>query len=121
MEITRVVVRPVDREKVKAVASVTFDDEFVVHNLRIVEGERGLFVAMPSRKLPSGEFRDVAHPVTMETREKIQIAVLREYERTCLPEETEVPEEVRETEEIKETEEAEEPEEIKEAEEPEES
>jgi stage V sporulation protein G len=65
--------------KVKAIASITIDDEFVVHDLRVVEGEKGLFVAMPSRKLPSGDFRDVAHPINSETREKIQSAVIAEY------------------------------------------
>lgn len=79
MDITKVVIRPVDMNKVKAVASITIDDEFVVHDLRIVDGEKGLFVAMPSRKLPSGAFRDVAHPINTETREKIQGAVLAEY------------------------------------------
>ncbi len=81
MEITRVVVRLVDMNKVQAIASVTFDEEFVVHNLRIVEGDKGLFVAMPSRKLPNGEYRDVAHPINTETRERIQNAVLEEYKQ----------------------------------------
>lgn len=81
MEITRVSVRQVEMNKVKAIASITIDDEFVVHDLRVVEGERGLFVAMPSRKLPSGEFRDIAHPINSETRERIQAAVLEEYKR----------------------------------------
>lgn len=79
MEITKVSIRQVDMNKVKAIASITIDEEFVVHDLRIVEGERGLFVAMPSRKLPNGEFRDVAHPINSETRERIQGAVLAEY------------------------------------------
>ncbi|HDP70218.1 MAG TPA: septation regulator SpoVG [Actinobacteria bacterium] len=80
MEITKVIVRLVDMNKVRAVASVTFDEELVVHNMRIVEGDRGLFVAMPSRKLPNGEYRDVAHPINTEARERIQNAVLNEYE-----------------------------------------
>lgn len=73
--------RVVDRERVKAFASITIDDEFVVHDLRIVQGEKGLFVAMPSRRLPNGEFRDVAHPIKSEIREMVQTAVLEEYER----------------------------------------
>ena len=79
MDITRVVVRPVQMDKVKAMASVTFDDAFVVHGIRVVDGEKGLFVAMPSRRLPSGEYRDVAHPINTETREVIQDAVLKEF------------------------------------------
>lgn len=81
MNITKVSVRQVDMNKVKAIASITIDDDFVVHDLRVVEGERGLFVAMPSRKLPSGNFRDVAHPINSQTREMIQNVVLEEYKR----------------------------------------
>jgi stage V sporulation protein G len=64
---------------VKAIASIIVDDCFVVHDLRIVEGHRGYFVAMPSRKLPSGDFKDIAHPLDSDTREKIQEAVLKAY------------------------------------------
>lgn len=81
MMVTAVSMRVVEREKVKAFASITLDDEFVVHDLRIIEGQKGLFVAMPSRKLPNGEFRDVAHPIKPEVREKIQDAVLEEFDR----------------------------------------
>lgn len=63
----------------KAVASVTIDGEFVIHDVRVVEGHNGLFVAMPSRKTPEGEFRDIAHPITTEARERIQDAVLRAF------------------------------------------
>jgi len=81
MKITDVRIRMIDREgRMKAVASVVFDDEFVVHDIKIVEGERGLFIAMPSRKTNSGDFRDIAHPVTAEARERIQTAVLGKYE-----------------------------------------
>lgn len=79
MEITKVSIRFVEMNKVKAIASITIDDQFVVHDLRVVEGEKGLFVAMPSRKLPSGDFRDIAHPINSETRERIQAAVIEEY------------------------------------------
>ncbi len=81
MKITKVMIRHVDMNKVRAVASITIDDEFVVHDLRVVEGERGLFVAMPSRKLPNGEFRDIAHPINTTTREHVQAAVLEEFQR----------------------------------------
>lgn len=81
MEITKVIVRPVEMNKVQAIASITFDDEFVVHNLRVVQGDKGLFVAMPSRKLSSGEYRDVAHPINIKSREKIQQAILSEFDR----------------------------------------
>lgn len=81
MNITNISIKPVEMNKVKALASITFNDAFVVHGLRIVEGSNGLFVAMPSRKLPNGEHRDVAHPVDSKTRDTIQEAVLREYLR----------------------------------------
>ncbi|RJQ52991.1 MAG: septation regulator SpoVG [Actinobacteria bacterium] len=84
MRITKVVVRPVDMNKVCAVASVTIDDEFVVHDLRVVDGDKGLFVAMPSRKLPNGEYRDVAHPINTATREMLQEAVLAEFKQMNL-------------------------------------
>ena len=67
--------------KVCAVASITIDDEFVVHDLRVVDGDKGLFVAMPSRKLPNGEYRDVAHPINTQTREMLQQAVLAEFKQ----------------------------------------
>ncbi len=81
MQVTDVRVRKVLPDgKMKAVASVTLDDEFVVHDVRVVEGANGLFIAMPSRKTPEGTFRDVAHPITAEAREMIQEAVIRAYE-----------------------------------------
>ncbi len=79
MEITRVTVREIDMNMVKGIASIILDDCFVVHDLRIVDGDRGYFVAMPSRKLPNGDFKDIAHPLNSETREKIQEAVLQEF------------------------------------------
>src|SRR5690606_41609504 len=66
--------------KMRAIASITFDDEFVVHDVRIIDGNNGLFVAMPSKRTSDGEFRDIAHPINSKTREKIQAAVLKEYE-----------------------------------------
>jgi stage V sporulation protein G len=64
----------------KAVVSITFDDSFVVHDIKVVEGNNGLFVAMPSRKMPDGEYRDIAHPISSDAREVIQSAVLKAYE-----------------------------------------
>jgi len=77
MEITDVRIRKIDSEgKMKAVVSVTFDNEFVVHDIKVIESQNGLFIAMPSRKAPDGEFRDIAHPINAETRSKIQTAIL---------------------------------------------
>lgn len=88
MEITDVRVRKVSKEgKMKAVISVTFDNEFVVHDIKVIEGDKGLFIAMPSRKTLDGEFRDIAHPINSVTREKIQNAVLEKYDLTLLSEE----------------------------------
>ncbi|MBQ3544391.1 MAG: septation regulator SpoVG [Lachnospiraceae bacterium] len=81
MEITDVRVRKVAKEgKMKAVVSITIDDEFVVHDIKVIEGEKGLFIAMPSRKASDGEYRDVAHPINSATRERIQNLVLQKYE-----------------------------------------
>ena len=80
MTITDVRVRKIASEgKMKAIVSVTFDNEFVVHDIKIIEGQNGLFIAMPSRKTPDGEFKDIAHPINTETRERIQIAILEAY------------------------------------------
>lgn len=80
MEVTDVRLRRVSTEgKMRAIASITFDDEFVVHDVRIIDGNNGLFVAMPSKRTSDGEFRDIAHPINSKTREKIQNAVLKEY------------------------------------------
>ena len=81
MNITDVRVRRVAKEgKMKAVVSITIDEEFVVHDIKVIEGQNGLFIAMPSRKTPDGEFKDIAHPINTETREKIQSAILKAYE-----------------------------------------
>ncbi|MEA4989094.1 septation regulator SpoVG [Anaerovorax sp. IOR16] len=82
MEITDVRIRKVNDEgKMKAVVSVTFDEEFVVHDIKIIDGQNGLFVAMPSRKMGEGDFRDIAHPLMSETRNKIKNAIFEEYNR----------------------------------------
>ena len=81
MNITDVRVRKVAKEgKMKAVVSITIDDVFVVHDIKVIEGEKGLFIAMPSRKAADGEYRDIAHPINSETRDYIQTIVLRRYE-----------------------------------------
>ncbi len=89
MEITDVRVRKITKDgKMKAVVSVTFDNEFVVHDIKVIEGEKGLFIAMPSRKALDGEFRDIAHPINSITRDKIQKLILEKYQ-TISMEETE--------------------------------
>jgi stage V sporulation protein G len=80
MDITKVTLRPVAMNKVCAIASVVIDDQFVIHDLRVVNGDKGLFVAMPSRKLPNGEFRDICHPINTDARNMIQSAVLLQFE-----------------------------------------
>jgi stage V sporulation protein G len=70
----------------KAIASITIDNEFVVHDIRVIDGNNGMFVAMPSKRTPDGEFRDIAHPISSATREKIQVAVLAEYENAAVEE-----------------------------------
>ena len=81
MQITDVRLRKVNSEnRMKAVASVTFDNEFVIHDIKVIESQNGLFIAMPSRKTPNGEFKDIAHPINAEAREKIQNAILKAYE-----------------------------------------
>lgn len=82
MNITDVRIRKISAEgKMKAKVSVTFENQFVVHDIKVIEGQNGLFIAMPSRKTPDGEFKDIAHPINTETREQIQKAILDEYEK----------------------------------------
>ncbi len=81
MQITDVRVRKVTKEgKMKAIVSITLDNEFVVHDIKVIEGEKGLFIAMPSRKATDGEYRDIAHPINSGTRDMIQSIVLEKYE-----------------------------------------
>ena len=81
MQVTDVRIRVIDRDsKMKAIASVTFDDCFVVHDIKVIEGEKGLFIAMPSKKALDGEYRDIAHPINSGTRERIQNIILEKYE-----------------------------------------
>ncbi|MCH5274634.1 MAG: septation regulator SpoVG [Lachnospiraceae bacterium] len=90
MQITDVRVRRITKEgKMKAIVSITIDDEFVVHDIKVIEGEKGLFIAMPSKKATDGEYRDIAHPINSGTREAIQQIILEGYEKALLePEET---------------------------------
>lgn len=82
MKVTDVRVRKLNPEgRMKAIVSITLNDQFVVHDVRVIEGNNGLFVAMPSRRTPTGEFKDIAHPISAETREEIQQAVLSAYDR----------------------------------------
>ena len=81
MNITDVRVRKIAKEgKMKAVVSITIDDEFVVHDIKVIEGEKGLFIAMPSRKASDGEYRDIAHPINSQTRDYIQSLILEKYQ-----------------------------------------
>ena len=85
MQVTDVRIRVIDKDsKMKAVASVTFDDCFVVHDIKVIEGEKGLFIAMPSKKATDGEYRDIAHPINSETRDRIQKIILESYEKALL-------------------------------------
>ena len=87
MQITDVRVRRIDKEgKMRAIVSVTFDNEFVVHDIKVIEGEKGLFIAMPSRKAADGAYRDIAHPINSATRDMIQNIILAKYEATALEE-----------------------------------
>lgn len=83
MTITDVWVRKITKEgKLKAIVSITLDNEFVVHDIKVIEGEKGLFIAMPSKKSADGEFRDIAHPINSSTRENIQSIILERYHKS---------------------------------------
>ncbi|MGM0899373.1 MAG: septation regulator SpoVG [Bacillota bacterium] len=83
MEVTDVRLRRVQTDgRMRAIASITLDNEFVVHDIRVIDGNDGLFVAMPSKRTPDGEFRDIAHPINSGTRNKLQEAVLVAYEQS---------------------------------------
>ncbi len=85
MQITDVRVRKMAREgKMRAIVSITIDDEFVVHDIKVIEGDKGLFIAMPSKKATDGEYRDIAHPINSSTRERIQSMILEGYRKALL-------------------------------------
>lgn len=88
MEVTDVRLRRVQTDgRMRAIASITLDNEFVVHDIRVIDGNTGLFVAMPSKRTPDGEFRDIAHPINSDTRNKIQEIILNEYHNSSEVEE----------------------------------
>ena len=83
VQVTDIRIRSVEKEgKMKAVVSITIDDEFVVHDIKIIEGEKGMFIAMPSRKASDGEYSDIAHPINTATRERLQNMILAKYRET---------------------------------------
>lgn len=83
MKITDVRVRRIAKSgKMKAVVSITIDNEFVVHDIKVIEGEKGLFIAMPSKKTADGEYRDIAHPINSETRSMLEETILRKYQES---------------------------------------
>ncbi len=85
MQITDVRIRKIEKEgKMKAVVSITIDEEFVIHDIKIIEGEKGMFIAMPSRKTAEGEYKDIAHPIKSSTRELIQNLILQKYNEELL-------------------------------------
>ena len=87
MQITDVRVRKVATEgKLKAVVSITMEEQFVVHDIKVIEGEKGLFIAMPSKKALDGEYRDIAHPINSDTRNRIQSMILEKYEQALTEE-----------------------------------
>ncbi|MCR5507161.1 MAG: septation regulator SpoVG [Lachnospiraceae bacterium] len=82
MNITDVRIRKIDQDgKLRGVASITIDDVFVVHDIKVIQGDHGLFIAMPSRKTSEGDYRDIAHPITSTAREQIQSSILEAYEK----------------------------------------
>ena len=82
MNITEVRIKKIDSDsKLKAIASITIDGDFAVHDLKIIEGKNGIFVAMPSRKVPDGSFKDIVHPISTEVREELQNAIISEYNK----------------------------------------
>ena len=90
MNITDVRVRKITAEgKMKAIVSITIDDVFVVHDIKVIDGEKGLFIAIPSKKATDGEYRDIAHPINSKTREDLQNLILSRYEQALLEPDTE--------------------------------
>lgn len=85
MQITDVRVRKITKEgKMRAIVSITLDDEFVIHDIKVIEGDKGLFIAMPSKKATDGEYRDIAHPINSVTRDRIQTIILERYQQALM-------------------------------------
>ena len=85
MNMTDVRVRKITKEgKMMAIVSITIDNEFVIHDIKVIEGEKGMFIAMPSKKAADGEYRDIAHPINSDTRDQIQRIILERYEQALL-------------------------------------
>jgi len=83
MQVTDIRIRRIAKEgKMKAIVSITLDDAFVVHDIKVIEGEKGMFIAMPSRRAADGEYRDIAHPINSETRDSIQTLILNKYKES---------------------------------------
>jgi len=98
MEITEVKITLRDEPKLKAFANVTFDNEFVVRGIKVIEGQNGLFIAMPSRKGKDGQYRDIAHPINNEMRERLERAVIDEYNKSLTQATTDIAQEEKEQE-----------------------
>ena len=85
MQITDVRVRRIEKEgKMKAIVSITLDNEFVIHDIKVIEGDKGLFIAMPSKRTADGEYKDIAHPINSSARDVIQKVILESYEKALL-------------------------------------
>ena len=92
MQITAIRVRKINSEgRMKAVVSVTFDDAFVIHDIKVIEGQDKLFIAMPSRKTPEGEFKDIAHPINMDMRDSLEKNILEKYQSALVAESEDLP------------------------------
>ena len=90
MQVTDVRVRKIAKEgRMKAIVSITLDEEFVVHDIKVIEGDKGLFIAMPSKRTADGEYKDIAHPINSATRERVQATILEKYQMALLEPERE--------------------------------
>ncbi len=96
MQITDIRIRKINLDsKMKAVVSVTFDNELVIHDIKVIEGAEKMFIAMPSRKTPEGEFKDIAHPINMDMRDSLEKNILQKYQSALIAEEAEEPDSIK--------------------------
>ncbi len=96
MQITDIRIRKINLDsKMKAVVSVTFDNELVIHDIKVIEGAEKMFIAMPSRKTPEGEFKDIAHPINMDMRDSLEKNILQKYQSALIAEEAERPDTIK--------------------------